>query len=96
MYNAERMIRNHLASDRVGSLQASEVCELQNTVYNVQQQLEKSDERRTAAEAAVIELVPLHLTVSQLRQRLAAEMTALHELQVATLKPSNLPRSGIL
>lgn len=56
----------------------------------MQQQLQQADVSRTAAEAAVIELVPLHLTVSQLRQRLAAEMSALARLQVVLLQPCGL------
>lgn len=66
-------------------LQASEARELQRKLAEMQQQLHQADVNRTAAEAAVIELVPLHLTVSQLRQRLAAEMSALARLQVVLL-----------
>lgn len=51
----------------------------------LQQQLQEANSDCSAAEAAVIELVPLHLTVSQLRHRLAAEMCALTQLQVLFL-----------
>eukprot|EP00892_Ulva_mutabilis_P000536 jgi/Ulvmu1/10483/UM064_0020.1 len=67
------------------SLKASEVCKLERKVESMQHDLREADEGRSAAEAAVIELVPLHLTVSQLRQRLAAEMTAFTDLQVLLL-----------
>lgn len=79
---AWKLQQKYILDLRPRFVQDAEAKQLQMKIDNMQQQLREAHSSCSAAEAAVIELMPLHLTVSQLRKRLAAEMRVFAQLQV--------------
>lgn len=66
----------------MSSMQALKVTDLEDKVSQLNAQLATESGERQAAEATVLDLITLHLQVSELRERLAHEMQAGTELKV--------------